>query len=620
MDYSRSTTFLHKDKQKSDLIRSTDWNDMGNEINRLEDAKLDRSGDVVSGDLTIAESGELKTNSNTYLAMSDGNVGIKEKNPETELAVKGTISASGDIFAGFNGNGTIHSRHIDGKQQDNNSADTLHLQYDTGLKVSVNRPDKKGGLDVHGNISSDYLSVRPQNNDTEGGELRLEGTGGSSNIHIDNYDGNCRVHTLKPGKQFQVIGGGALLQGALSIKTGTDNALNLQTTDNKWLYTNFIDKDNIRRTWMGLDDNLDTFRIHTENNTGKIALTGGDVGIGTASPKATLDVNGTVRAKHIFATDPMHQRMYPGDSIVHQDIFEALKKGAIKKMGNPGYDDTSYRTNPWNKRRIIRFGNDNQQDGHGALVTVPNGYNTLWVRVLGDRWTVFKAYFTDGKKENIGLWAGGYRANNCYCPDGSLSDGYYNPHDGHTRTLHEWVPVPVNRSGNVALVAKPHTGSHFWISGIGFSKNPWNHTAIHAVNVHWALNGGTGVDWYSHNWNDDVLARILANSNYTMKIPVIENGKDKLIYMSEHNNHWNGCMFEGITVNGKPIERFISTYDNPFARHWNSKFYQRYIAARIPAGHIKKNSRWIDVKIDMSKQAGHLHFREMGTHDYELYS
>jgi hypothetical protein len=81
-------------------------------------------------------------------------------------------------------------------------------------------------------------------------------------------------------------------------------------------------------------------------------------------------------------------------------------------------------------------------------------------------------------------------------------------------------------------------------------------------------------------------------------------------------------MHNGITVNDQPIERLRATYDNPFARHWNSKVWNRYIAARIPADLIPKPKAdappLLRVKIDMSKQDNNINFREMGTHDLEI--
>jgi len=160
-----------------------------------------------------------------------------------------------------------------------------------------------------------------------------------------------------------------------------------------------------------------------------------------------------------------------------------------------------------------------------------------------------------------------------------------------------------------------------WLSGLAFSKNPWSHATQSAVGYYWVSNGGNATTWYSENWKSDVLAMIPPKTNLELKVPVVPSGRDKLLYLVEHNTDWNGCMHSGITVNGNPIERFLGTYDNPFARHWNSKIYQRYIAARIPADLIPKTSNlttYLSVKIDMSKQNNNIHFREIGTHDLEI--
>jgi hypothetical protein len=326
-------------------------------------------------------------------------------------------------------------------------------------------------------------------------------------------------------------------------------------------------------------------------------------------------LNNNVRGNNFGG--PLYHRMYPENPLVYQDIFNAKNAGAIVKFGNPRYDETTYTSkNLWNERPIIKFGGDKEDDGNGALVTIPPGYDTVWVRVLGDRWTVMKAYFTDGAKENLGLWAGGYRATNCYCPDGSLSDGVHFSTDNQNRTAHQWLPIPTGRSGQLALVAKPNTNWEFWVSGLAFSRNPWGHAGQSAVAYHWKLNGGDEVKWNTHLWNDDVLAEITAKTNSVLVVPVVPNGRDKLLYLVEHNNNWNGAMHNGITVNGTPIERFLATYDNPFARHWNSKFYERYFAARIPASLIPAD-RWLKVRIDMSKQTNSIYFREIGTHDLD---
>lgn len=356
----------------------------------------------------------------------------------------------------------------------------------------------------------------------------------------------------------------------------------------------------------------------------------GNIGVGTVTPRAALEINGdlavsgVIRGRTVESTSRMGQRMYPHDPIIYQDIFDAKDKGAIKKLGNPTYyNDTSYAVNPWFDRRLIAFGGNNEADGNGAQITVPAGYDTVWVRVLGDRWAAMKAYFLDGAKENLGLWAGGYRSLNGYCPDGSLSDGFNDPShviEGGSKLrvdLHQWVPIPVGRSGTLALVAKPNSNWNFWLSGLAFSRNPWAHAGQSAVSYHWKLNGGTGCKWNTHDWFNDVLAQIIPKNKYEFRVPVVPSGRDKLLYIVEHNNSWNGAGHTAVTVNGKRIERFLASYDNPFARHWNSKFYERYIAAHIPADLIG-NERYVSVKFDMSKQNMAIYFREIGMHDLEV--
>ena len=62
----------------------------------------------------------------------------------------------------------------------------------------------------------------------------------------------------------------------------------------------------------------------------------------------------------------------------------------------------------------------------------------------------------------------------------------------------------------------------------------------------------------------------------------------------------------------------MASYDNPFARHWSSKIYERYIAVRVPANLIKSADRSLKLQIDMSRTSEQIHFREIGTHDLEV--
>ncbi len=337
------------------------------------------------------------------------------------------------------------------------------------------------------------------------------------------------------------------------------------------------------------------------------------LGIGTGDPQASLDVRGNVVVNGIInatITNPMRNHMYPEGAIIYQDIFAARNAGVISRLGNPAYDDTTYRgNNLWNDRTIIKFGGNAEKDGNGAQVVIPQGYDTLWIRVLGDRWNVMHIYFLDGNREDLRNWAGGFRDANSYAPDGGLSDSYAREH--------QWVPIPVGRSGRVAIISA-RSDKDFWISGVAFSKNPWSHAAQSALGYHWTVNGGDATVWLSENWEGDSVSQVNPKTNLLLKVPVVANGRDKLLYLVERSQYDTRSAHTGITVNGRPIERLLDTYDNPFARHWNGKIYDRYLAARIPANMIPAGSRYLDVRFDMSKQNGFgLRFREIGTHDLE---
>ncbi len=373
---------------------------------------------------------------------------------------------------------------------------------------------------------------------------------------------------------------------------------------------------------------------------------------GIEKPRLTIEretgivvVHETLRAKHLEVINPMRHRMYPAGSTdpekpsIYDDIFAAEKAGVIVKsddLPKTSYDKTSWsQKGSYYWREGIIYGRGKEDKG-GAIVTVPPGYDTVWIRIgNAHEWHIVNAQFSlDGKIfRDLGNWTAGHRDGNCYCPDGSLGDS--------SRPVHQWLPIPVGQSGLVKLIHKGDNGVYFVISGVAFSKNPWGHAAQSALGYHFAdrVNQGDAATWDNHNWKGDSLAFFDNLMTYEIRVPVVPSDRDKLLYLIEHNDDWNGCLHTGLSIkigdNYQPIERFLATYDNPFARHWSSRFYNRYIAARIPADMIAKalnlttpNDRitqLISIKIDLTKQGeeknnfeDRIYFREIGTHDLEL--
>ena len=325
---------------------------------------------------------------------------------------------------------------------------------------------------------------------------------------------------------------------------------------------------------------------------------GGDSGEGLT----LLDVENLLDQKLL---EERSESIFSGATI-YQNIFDAKNDSIALKVGNPSYNDTTY-INGWNGRPILKYGANNEADGNGMLVTMPTDKDVLWLRFLGgDRWNVVKVY--DDLGNQFGKWSAGYRDNNTITPDGALEDS--------NSVYHQWIPINVKgHSGKLYVISKPNTSAEFWCSGIAFTNNPLGLTWLSAVGLHWAINGGNGINWDSSQWHNDNLAEIHANTFDTMKIPVVENGKDKLFFLNLHGNNWNEGGHTAVYVNGAKLDNRLSEqWNNPFFRQRNANLYNHMVAVKVPQTLIPTGATYIDVQIDTRIHNNtRLHVREAGT-------
>ena len=326
-----------------------------------------------------------------------------------------------------------------------------------------------------------------------------------------------------------------------------------------------------------------------------------------AGPTLELQDDGTVNIATSFYNKKANYLFYPEDAIIYQNVFDALTNGTITKSGGDGWNDTSYKTSPWNGLPILRIGGRSNFP-NGAKIKVPEGKNMIWIRILNvDRWNSFQVFDSNGG--DLGNFTSGYRRLNPLSPDGGTSDTYWN--------AHMWVQIPVPGPGDYIICPGNKLngyGADGWISGLALTTNPWNLALNAAISYHWPVNGGDALEWETHEWHNDNLARIMQGRVTTLVVPIVPSGRNKLLYFIEHNSDWNGLMHNSISIDSTPLERLRTTWDHPLARHVNSKMYSRFAATVIPEN-LTKGKRFVNIKINLTNCNHNIYVREIGTVD-----
>ena len=349
-----------------------------------------------------------------------------------------------------------------------------------------------------------------------------------------------------------------------------------------------------------------------------------------------------------------------GTQCVSHSVFANFISGLSKKdfmyssnennyvLCNNMSDYSSFPISPNGNNTLSFYGNKGLwPNGHGFVLLNINGpnvsypagllckvpltkYGTIWIRCLNDRDTQIALYNTLGYV--YGVYAGGHRRLSTLSPDGGTPNADNNNH--------AWMPIPLppfppsdSADINFVLVGKI---VNTFVSGIAFSKNPWNHACISSRTAYNKLNGGNGIDTPGITEayiNNDLVIKLQSGNSpgptpYTIHVPVIDSGKDKLVYIIEYNDPgYDGMGHGDVKIGSKKIERFRMTYINPFSQHYNSKSRNLYAAALIPASIVSEelksnNSMFIKLTIDMTVAGtgavpnNHLFIREFGTHDY----
>lgn len=331
---------------------------------------------------------------------------------------------------------------------------------------------------------------------------------------------------------------------------------------------------------------------------------------------------------------PLNQYMYlPTENIMWKNLYDK-KDSNFREIGEGYTLDNSQQNWESTGKPIYRISTPNnvkQTIGKGIEIDVPeypnnNQYNdisgtdftVLWVQVPGNTWATFRVHVKneDNQYESFGSYVGGLNYLNNISPDGGIHNENWNKF--------EWYPVPIKINNERKVIISNPYDKDTWFSGFAFSTNPWNHCRISALTLHYNLNRDeenitydrTMISWETHNgYNNEPLAVFANSKTSTFKIPFVNSGKDKIFYVIEHNSNW-GPGVVSVSCNGDPIDNLSTSFDNPFARHFNSKIYQRYLATIIPKEYIQTTDKYIEISITIPVNSGKgLYFTEVGTHD-----
>ena len=314
-------------------------------------------------------------------------------------------------------------------------------------------------------------------------------------------------------------------------------------------------------------------------------------------------------------SNPIWQNMYlPNQCIIYDNLTEV--KGTVF---NPSLGSTFSSIAKWNGKDIYMINGCGNYCAFNTEITAPPSgsanydFTVLWVRVLSDR---NNSFVVSTPKMTIKFASGGRILNNI-SPNGAVGDAMWN--------VFEWVPVPILLdSTRIIKLAQYNCDSGSWISGLAFSTNPWNHKRISALELYWNVNQGinqiiapVGAVW-GGGWNNDEYIQVPAGQTVRFVIPIVVSGRTKMFYMVMNNDVWSEAIQNVSIVSASggsltPIT-MMTTFENPFATHFNSKPFQRYFGGIIDKTLIDA-SGFITMSIT-APSATVINFREMGTHDF----
>jgi hypothetical protein len=295
-------------------------------------------------------------------------------------------------------------------------------------------------------------------------------------------------------------------------------------------------------------------------------------------------------------------------------------------------------------------------------------YTVLWIQVLNDhtdkgRWTFYKVHTgpnSSKPNKSFGKFTGGYKKSALSFPN--PTQNYNNNLD---ITNFYWMPIPIDLTDITDRKIRVSTFMRqdgIFFTQIAFSTNPYNHCKLNAGDMYGQINKfdtTTSTEIKNFDFNRDI-SKIYWSSSLTganikeqlcyfaplfdinFRIPFVNNGKDKVFYISERYDdiHVNGKSFDvsfnilgtGTTYNyiGQMSNVFNKENLNPIEQFYTNKFTENnYYFIVIPANRLPQKGLGIDnflnIRINIriknnvtntiTNDNTNMFFKEVGTHD-----
>jgi hypothetical protein len=289
------------EKTSGHVIRSKDWNDMVKEIQRLDTAKLDKTGGPITGPLSV--SGALTVGTQTPEANRSLTI---QRNTGAYLNLRSTLTGGPfEVLLGADSSGGIVSTLTNHDLQLRAGGDVTKMVIKAGGNVGIGTTTPQQKFHVDGN---EILST----GGSAGFKFRDRGSVSNTDDWVWYSNGNLA--------RFWRAGVGDLLNVTTSgfLGIGTTPTQKLQVAGNAIVnnvflgdvghssaWAGFSHKDQVGQLSYGLlqrQDGVFTF-INKKSGGGYIGFRvdnfdkmvindNGDVGIGTTAPGAKLEING----------------------------------------------------------------------------------------------------------------------------------------------------------------------------------------------------------------------------------------------------------------------------------------------------------------------------------------